>query len=299
VITTLANSEMSVAVDVAYGARITSLCDRVTGREWMLQGGRVGEVSDIAVYGDGDAIGWDECFPTVLPWDASSTVWGTMLRDHGVLWGRPAELVEVSDRRVVTAQAGETFSFRRTLELDGPMLRATYRLQNSTAEPLPYLWAAHCMLRVTPEDRIVLPGVQRVIANHLARDGNTLVAPMLSWPGPNLTWPEPLDRVRPVSAHLAAKLYLADVPGTHAYVGNESGWLRIGWSEEIDSLGIWLNYGGWPSVGEVHHIGLEPTNAPVDDLGAAIARGTPAVPPHGQREWSVGYTLRAPLALIA
>jgi hypothetical protein len=293
-IETLANAEMSVAVDVAYGARITSIYDRVTGREWMLQGDRGVDVSDTAIYGAGEAIGWDECFPTVLPWDASGTVWGTMLRDHGVLWGRPAEIVEASDRHAVTTQFGETFSFRRTLELYGPILRAKYRLENRTREPLPYLWAAHGMLRVMPDDRIVLPGVARVRANHLARGGKILVAPTLSWPGPNPAWPEALDRVQPVTAYLAAKLYLADVPGGAAYVGNETGWLRIGWSKEIDSLGIWLNYGGWPTSGVVHHIGLEPTNAPVDDLGAAIARATPPVPPCGQREWSVTYALRAP-----
>lgn len=287
---------MSVAVDVAYGARITSLCDRVTGREWMLQGARGADVSDTAIYAGDDAIGWDECFPTVLPWDASGTVWDTTLRDHGVLWARPAELIEAGDRRVVTAQAGKTFSLRRTLELDGPTLQATYRLENLTSEPLPYLWAAHGMLSVSRDDRIVLPGISHVIANHVSRHGRSLVAPALNWPGPNALWPEPLDRVQLVSTQLAAKLYLADVPGAHAYVGNESGWLRIGWSEEIDSLGIWLNYGGWPSPGEVHHIGLEPTNAPVDDLGAAISRGTPAVQPQGQREWSVTYTLRAPLS---
>ena len=286
---------MSVAVDVAYGARITSLYDRLTGREWMMQGGRRGDVSDTAIYGGADAIGWDECFPTVLPWDASDTVWSTPLRDHGVLWGRPAELAEAGDRRVVTVQAAETFSFRRTLELDGPTLRATYRLENRTGEPLPYLWAAHGMLRVSSDDRVVVPGITSVVANHMARDGKTLVGAALNWPGPNPEWPERLDCVQPVTAHLAAKLYVADVRGGAAYVGSGASWLRIGWSEKIDSLGIWLNYGGWPDKGEVHHIGLEPTNAPVDDLGAAIARGTPAVPPRGRHEWSVTYTLRAPL----
>ena len=204
---TLANAEMSVGVDVAAGARITSLVDRVTGREWLLQGGRGVEPDDTAVYGGGDAIGWDECFPTVLPWDASGTVWGTTLRDHGVLWGRPAALVDSSGRHAVTVQSRETFSFRRRLALDGPILRATYRLENRAGEPLPYLWAAHGMLAVTPADRIVLPGAAHVIADHLARDGRTLPARALSWPGPNPAWPEPLDRVQPATAHLAAKLY--------------------------------------------------------------------------------------------
>jgi hypothetical protein len=291
---TLANADMSVTVDVAYGARLTSIMDRVTGREWMLQGGRGPDVSDTAIYGGADAVGWDECFPTVLPWDASGTVWGGMLRDHGVLWGRPAELVGSGNQHALTRQSGPAFLFDRRLELDGSTLRATYRVENRTREPLPYLWAAHGMLPVTPEDRIVLPGITRITANHLSRDGATLVAPNLNWPGPNTQWPEPLDRVQPASSHLAAKLYLTSVPGRATYVGNDTGWLRIGWSREIDSLGIWLNYGGWPTPGDIHHIGFEPTNAPVDDFGAAIARGAAPLPPFGSREWSITYTLRAP-----
>lgn len=291
--TRLINEEMSVDIDVAYGARITSLRDRSTGREWMLQGGRGLDVSDTATYLGADAVGWDECFPTVASWDASATVWGGLLRDHGALWGRPAQLIDAGEMHAVTLQTGEQFEFERSLELEGRTLRASYRLANLTDRPMPYLWAAHGMLRATPADRIILPGVTRVLATYLARDGGMATAPVLDWPGPNPQWPEPLDRVEPAPVRHAAKLYVAEVPGGAAYVGNDSGWLRIGWSAEIDSLGIWLNYGGWPTPGDVHHIGLEPTNAPVDHLGAAIARGTPALAPRGRSEWSITYTLRA------
>lgn len=290
---TLSNAEMSVDIDVAYGARITSLRDRLTGREWMLQGEHGADVSDTAVYGGGDAIGWDECFPTVAPWDASATPWRGVLRDHGALWGRPATLVSADAQRAVTEHAGAQFRFRRTVAIEGRALRASYALDNLTDEPLPYLWAAHGMLRATPEDRIVLPGVTRVLATFLARNGGVASAEALDWPGPNAQWPEPLDRVEPASAQHASKLYVADIPGGVGYVGNDSGWLRIGWSEAIDSLGLWLNYGGWPMPGDVHHIGLEPTNAPVDHLGAAIARATPSVAPQGRNEWWITYTLRA------
>jgi hypothetical protein len=298
VIASLANEDVAVKVDVAYGARITSLLDQITGREWMLQGGHGPDVSDSAVYLGDDAIGWDECFPTVASWDASGTVWGSVLRDHGALWGRPADLVSVDDNVIVTRQTGPQFALERRLQIEGRTLRALYRLDNLTDVPLPYLWAAHGMLKVSPADRIVLPGVTEVTATHLARDGGSVRAGMLDWPGPNTQWSESFSNVEPASVHHAAKLYASDVPGGAAYVGNTDGWLRIGWSAEIDSLGIWLNYGGWPAPGHVHHIGLEPTNAPVDHLGAAIARGTPPLEPRGQHEWSVTYTLRAPAPIV-
>jgi galactose mutarotase-like enzyme len=292
--TTLANGDISVTVDADYGARIVSLRDLVTGREWMLQGKNSADTSEDAVYGTAEAIGWDECFPTVAPWDASHTIWGRVLRDHGDLWGRPAEIVEQTDIRLVTIQSGILFSLTRALEVNGTTLRVAYRLSNRSAEDLPYLWAAHGMLRVAPDDRIVLPGIDMVIATYLARDGDIDAARMLRWPGPNTEWLEPFDRVHPASSRRAAKLYVTDVPGAEAYVGNVAGWLRISWSEEIDSLGIWLNYGGWPVPGDAHHIGLEPTNAPVDHLGQAIARGTAALPPGVVHEWAIEYTVRAP-----
>ncbi len=289
------NSEMSVTVDIDYGARIVSLFDMRTNREWMLQGQHGPEPDEEAQYLGDDAVGWDECFPTVAPCNAWSTPWGGVLRDHGVLWGRRAEIVEIGATHVVTSWRHlGLFVFQRALRLDGTSLRADYWLENCSLEPLPYLWAAHGMLRVTSEDRIVLPTVRGVVATYLVRDGATFSARSMRWPGPNPDWPEPFDHVQPVGLHSAAKLYVSGLPGAAAYVGNESGWLRVGWSREIESLGIWLNYGGWPTAGSLHHIGLEPTSAPVDHLNAAIACAAPAITPGRGVSWSVTYTLRAP-----
>ena len=292
--TSLANEELSLAVDADYGARITSLLDKRTGREWMVQGARSADTGRDAVYGAAEAIGWDECFPTVAPWNAERTAWGGRLRDHGELWGRPAEIAERTRTSITTIAEGELFSLRRRLELEQTTLRVRYRLDNRAGETLPYLWAAHGLLQVTPRDRILLPGRERVTATYLGREGKPMLASSLDWPGPNPAWPEALEAVQPASAHIAAKLYVENWPAGAAFVGNgQEGWLRIGWSKEIDSLGVWLNYGGWPVPGDTHHIGLEPTNSPVDHLGDAIARGAPPLPPGGGREWFVEYTLRA------
>jgi len=289
----LATPEVALELDPDFGARITGLRDLVTGREWLAQGGRRRMAGEDAVYGADDAVGWDECFPTVAPWDARATVWGTVLRDHGALWGRPARVVTQAQTEVVTEQEGPLFTFRRRITLAGRELRADYRLTNRTDVPLPWLWAAHAMLQVGPDDRILLPGVHEVTAAHLAREGRIVTAPALAWPGPNPDWPERLDRVQPQSAGLAAKLYLDGVPGGAAYVGHGDDWLRIGWSGGIAALGIWLNYGGWPGPGGSYHLGLEPTNAPVDHLGQAIGRGTPALAAGSGTGWSLRYTFGA------
>jgi hypothetical protein len=284
---------MAVAVNPAYGARVTSFRDRQTGREWVAPGGVSGKVGEDAVYGADEAVGWDECFPTIAPFDARATPWGRVLRDHGDLWGRPAAVVERAPQRLTTQQAKPLVTFSRTLELDGKSLRAHYRLESHAAEPLPWLWAQHGLLRVTAGDHIILPGIGRVLATYLTRGGDVPREAVLHWPGPNLAWPAALDVVQSASAGLAAKLYVENWAGRTAYVGAPGEWLAISSDNRVASLGVWLNYGGWPSPGNVHHIALEPTNAPVDHLGQAIERGVPPLPPRAVREWTTSITLRA------
>lgn len=291
--TRIENDDLAVTVDAAYGARVTSIVDKRTGREWMARGANSANTGENAVYAADEAVGWDECFPTVAPWDASATPWGRVLRDHGDLWGRPAAVVAVTPTRLTTRQADPLYSFERTLDLDGATLAARYRVENLSGQPLPYLWALHGLLNVGPDDRILLPGVATVLATYLGRSGKTVSAPSLAWPGPNAVWPEPLDAVLPASSQVAAKLYAVDIAGGSAWVGHGREWLRIGWDGAIDSLGIWLNYGGWPAPGRVHHIALEPTNAPVDHLGQAMERGTPMLAPRAVREWTVTFTFGA------
>jgi hypothetical protein len=116
---------------------------------------------------------------------------------------------------------------------------------------------------------------------------------MLHWPGPNPAWPEALDAVQPAASRLAAKLYAKDWPGGAADVGGPGDWHGIAWGQGIESLGIWLNYGGWPSPGKVHHIALEATNAPADHLGQAMAMGVRPLAAGAVRAWTVTFTLGA------
>jgi hypothetical protein len=141
---------------------------------------------------------------------------------------------------------------------------------------------------VTESDRIKLDKVDAVAATYLSRKGAAISLPHLTWPGPNPAWPEPFDRVQPASAQLAAKLYASGLRGGTVAIGHGRQWLRISWDETIEDLGIWLNFGGWPAPGETRHIALEPTSAPVDHLGQALARSAPtAIAPGESRTWMV------------
>jgi galactose mutarotase-like enzyme len=293
---TIENGDVRVRVAPHYGARVTSLLDKATGRDWMAPGGESPATGEEAVYLANEAVGWDECFPTVSPWDASGTAWGRRLRDHGDIWGRAWQVDAVAASSMAATYATDEFRFSRALSLDGKSLRADYAVSNAGNRKLPYIWALHGLLAVDAADKIELHGIDEVEASYLAHRGRVISSPVLAWPGPNASVALPLDAVHNSAEQLAGKLYASDPERPLASVGNDRGWLDIAWNaNELGHLGLWLNYGGWPAPGEVHHIALEPTTAPVDHLGQAIDRGLAAVLAPGEtHRWTVTLTCRPP-----
>lgn len=295
-IVAIENAEIRVEIDPEFGARVLSLIDRRSGRDWMAKGAQSTQTGEDAIYLADEAVGWDECFPTVAPWDASATALGRKLRDHGDLWGRPWAVEALSADSVITRRDDRGFRFSRRLSLQGATLAADYAVTNMGTTALPFMWALHGLLAVTPEDRIEMAGVGSVSATYIADRGRTLIAPQLVWPGPGNAIDVPLDTVRGIEAQFAAKLYASDIPAARAAIGGSRGWLELAWDgKQLRHLGLWLNYGGWPEPGHVHHLALEPTTAPVDHLGEALAQGTAHIlEPGFTSRWRVTMTLRAP-----
>ena len=243
-----------------YGARVVSLLDARSGRDWLAQGGFSNNVGDDAIYLDQEAVGWDECFPTVGRFDAPAP-WNRRLRDHGELWGRPCKVTHRSADHVTTCFDHPLFAFTRTLRCSGREVSADYLLRNRSAEPLPFLWAAHILLAALPGERMSLGSHSPGETDYLVTSPK-LQQKALNWLGPNPTLGFDLDTVQPIETGFAAKLYVAEMASCTARVGSRNGGLRISWSPPWTSLGIWLNYGGWPAAGVAHHIAFEPTTHP-------------------------------------
>jgi hypothetical protein len=290
----LENPDLRVDVSPSFGGRVIHLIDRKTGRDWMVPGGESPQTGEDAVYGLNEAVGWDECFPTVARWDAAGTVWGRNLRDHGDLWGRPMEVVAQSAETLTLSATTPEYRFERSLRLEGPMLTASYLVENRTTRPMPFLWALHALLAVRPGDRIVMPGIGGMAAAFVSRNGRRIGMDTMPWPEGDPRLGFGVDKV-PEPNGFMAKLY-ADVPAdARAFVGGPDRWLGIGWDgHDIGHLGFWLTYGGWPAPGpdSAHHLAIEPTTAPADHLGQAVAGGKDhPLPPGGRREWSVHFVV--------
>ena len=290
------SQDVRVEVDPLFGARVLSLIDRRSGRDWMAKGPQSKKVGEDAIYLADEAVGWDECFPTVAPWDASGTSWGRTLRDHGDLWGRPWSVNAQSGHSLTLSYSDRAFRFTRRLSIRDAVLTAEYTVENLTDAALSFMWALHGLLAVTTEDRTSLAGIDNVAASYLSLNGSAIEAQRLAWPGPDNALGIALDAAQPVSLHFAAKLYASHIPAARASVGGRNGWLDIGWdNRELGHLGLWLNYGGWPSPGNIYHLALEPTTAPVDHLGQALEqRSAVILAPASSTTWSVTLTLRHP-----
>lgn len=269
-----------------YGARVVALTDLRKGRQWLVTGPQSAQTSEDAVYGAGEAIGWDECFPTVLP--CAHPAWAGPLRDHGALWGRKWAVVRAEPHCIETHFETPLFKFVRVLTAQGATVTADYRVSNLGTTPLPYLWSQHCLLATNPGERIVVQGQSAMMAADQPFD-----------------WPQHPDRdlrtIGPISEGFAIKAY-ATAPGgasggASAAVIGPGGGLRFDWTD-LPALGIWLCYGGWPTGNGVHQVALEPTTAMADHLNAAetLAQARVLGPAETHR-WSVRLTLTDPDSL--
>ncbi|MBC7735747.1 MAG: hypothetical protein H7245_00625, partial [Candidatus Saccharibacteria bacterium] len=262
-------------------ARIISLIDRKSRREWLLPGARANDVSEQAIYRGAASRGWDECFPTVLTCDHA--VWGGRLRDHGMLWGRPWSVVHHGPDHLDASFQADGITFARRLSLAGAEISAAYAVTSTRDVVVPYLWSQHCVLAVQKGDRLALQGQGRMDAAGVGFD----------WPA----YPErDLSKIGAPDAGFVLKSYGMTPAAAMAQISGTTGGLRFDWAgPEVPALGVWLDYGGWPEEGPLHQVALEPTTGAADDLAGAEALGQARwLEPGTTHAWTVRLTVTDP-----
>ena len=190
------------------------------------------------------------------------------LRDHGDQWGRPADVEATGDRLVATwTRSRWPLRFGRTITLEGAAVACEYELETRGERSLPILWSMHALLALEPGSRIVVePGGETRVTHH-----EGFRAPGLrAWRGRTAKWPlMSCATSGPRQLYLDARL-LARV----AARATDSSELRFTWDRAFaPTLGIWLDYGGWPPGEARHQVAIEPTTSADDDLASAIAAG--------------------------
>jgi len=264
----LANDEVELSMVPELGAKIISLKNRRTGREWLWH-----PHADLRLFknqpGDdfaaGPLVGMDECLPTIQPCSWRDRP----LPDHGEAWNQPWQ-VDAEDLRRgrLTTRLQlkiSPFAFQRTATLSGSEIQFHYQLANLAATEEYFIWAAHPLLRLVPGDVLEVPGCTRQLLNGHA-------------------WIEAITSAIP--EHNCAKVFACPVREGWAAIHNatQDDRLEFSWNvRENPALGLWLTRGGWHGH---HHFALEPTNADDDSLALAAGRKQcGVVPGHGTVAW--------------
>lgn len=291
----LENEQLSVQLRPGQGAKLSSLVDRRTGREWLLPSqlpdGAYLQADYGAAFDAFDTSGFDDCFPTV----SASSIPETDLHwpDHGELWSRPWQ-VERQGESLLARIEGQAwpYTFSRRVSLEGDTLCLDYTLDNRADRSFPNLWSAHPLLKVNPGMKLQLSGSPSTAFLNAPAD------PAFGSHGETRPWPELLpgvdfSTVQPRDFGRAAKVFFPEVQeGTCGILDPQSGEaLTFTWNPaELPHLGLWLCYGGWPEDGRPGHltVALEPCTGLPDRLDQAMARRTCAtLLPRGRAAWSL------------
>ena len=271
----LSNSHVELSVTPALGAKVVSLRNLRSGREWLwhpASGLKLFRSQPGEDFSGSTLVGWDECVPTIAP----CTWKGRALPDHGEAWNLAWDMDSGAWGRGVLKTSVRLpisgFHVTRALKLSGPAINVEYVIENPTPLAQEFLWAAHPLLALHEGDQLELTEEAR----RLLHDDSCLNSLQFKEGSP-----------------ACAKLYAGPLRQGRAGVFNPrtGDRLTFEWdTADCDTLGVWLTRGGWHGH---HHLALEPTNGADDSLALAATeqRRCGVVPPRGKKTWCIQLRL--------
>jgi len=254
---TVENEQLSFSLLPRIGGKMISLIFKETGHEYISLSGRPFRIPAYgANFGDYDISGFDECFPAIAEGFYPEDPWkGIHIPDHGELWTLPWETkVEGECLRLSVYGIRFPYRFVKVFSLKENRVNIKYQLKNLSAFEFKYLWAAHPLLNVTPDTRIILPGKLRIRTDWSKNERLGKLLYETSWPQAQSPDGEVIDLsiIKTPEADQATKFFTTVM---------EQGWcalhdirtgdfLKFSFPvKKIPYVGIWINEGGWPLDG--------------------------------------------------
>ncbi len=162
----LRNDRLEIVVLPEIGAKVYSLKNLRSGRQWMWtppEGATFQQVPPGTPFEKSSLVGADECLPTI-----SECEWrGRSIPSHGEAWSEAWELdrLALTHGRIVTRLQLPISPFwvERTLHLEGNQVVFEYALRNLDFAPQEFMWAFHPLLNIEEGDRLEIPGVTQML----------------------------------------------------------------------------------------------------------------------------------------
>lgn len=277
------NEQIRIETVPELGGKLVSIRYKPSGKEWLIDSGerpfRQPEYG--SPFGDWDMSGWDECFPTIntCPWEMDKSM---NLPDHGEIWALPWTF-RVEENEVIGSVQSPVLSyqFTRSLSLRSEnTVRMHYRVDNTSDQPMPFLWVPHPQFAITEPTRILLPSsieeMLCVYEGHRLHNGETYA------------WDE-VSLISPVVTGDGRKFYFegkVPVSWSGLYGQDSENFLIVSVPQEkVPYLGVWMDEG---MFNDRVTCALEPSIGYYDSLDRAVGNGTAQkVPAHASFEWSL------------
>ena len=293
------------------GAKISSLRDSRSGREWLWRHPRM--AYQRAPHGSSyvalaDTGGWDECFPSVSACAYPSAPWaGAAMQDHGELWSQAPALAVLEDANTVTLRAEWQgvvlpYTFTRTIMATrgSARLRFEYTVANNADAPLDFIWSAHPLIAIEPGMRLSLPEQARFHSIQIFRDAAPQFERGVRFPltVQSAAGPVDLAALPEPSAGVAIKLWSEPCEAGWAALRASDGELRMQWDPALlPQVAVWMNLGAAAFDGGMPYfnMGLEPCMGAQDSLEDAVTKYQlfEQLPPRGSRAWWLEVELAA------
>jgi galactose mutarotase-like enzyme len=285
----------------AYGGKMASLVCRKTGREFLVQakGDTYQKLGYAGAYIDAECSGFDDMFPTIDAWAYDKYPWcGAVMPDHGEVCGLPWHY-QIEDDVLHCWVFGVRFPYRLDKWIrfkDEATLSISYKAENLTPFDFEYIWAAHVMINAEPGARILLPYDDGAPATCVFSEYDAFAEP-----GMAMHWPKTqtkdqgivdISRTREHGGNTFKFYFDAPMPaGVCGYMYADGTVLRMGVSETVPYLGVWINEGAFKNY---DNIALEPCTGTFDDPAAARRHGQNSILPGlGVFSWALSFSIES------
>lgn len=271
----LESDQLKVTVLPTIGGKIASIFNKNKNFELLFQNknDKYEKASLYSAFENFDAAGFDDAFPTI---DACSVKVGDKdikYPDHGEIWTRNFEY-RIEDPKVTLWCKSDIlpYTFNKSITLDEDGIHVQYNIVNNGSDPIPCLWAMHCLVNCEKGMKILLPKGTTEVQN--AQESKALGEVGHIHPFPlskDMDGHEiRLDEVLPATACNTEKYYVngrVKSGDCGIYYPKEDITYRIHFDKEkTPYLGFWVTEGGFRGD---YNCALEPSNGYYDSVKIA------------------------------